>query len=286
MKKNIPLIMMLTFSSLSFAQSGDGSPAEKPVDPTKTVKENGRTYNFNFYNDGEAALPPSSTTVKVPEAAPVKEPVVTAPKAEVLETKYSDPEKSKRSGVAIVGGYFTKSYNQGDEEFPYEEVWDDQYRSAQLKSYTGLSVGLSFISQYDFSVEPKFMIGRMSVNNGGGSGRHFEGKMPGLRIDFKNKYWLSDHFGLFLGFGAYGYGGELKAKDSIYSYSPYAQSDDEKIRINGFGGDLNIGPTLQIGNLSLDGGIGYGIESNRISGHQDDVIMSNWNILLNLSLKI
>jgi len=282
----IILMFFFTFSGLSHAQSEDGIASDNSEDSVKSLGNNGRTYNFNFYNNDEVVAPSKSTTANMPEHVSKKAPKPSTSTAAASEIKVIKPEKTSRSGVAIVGGYFSKSYNQGHEEFPYEEVWDDQFRSAQLKSYTGLAVGLSFISKYDFSVEPKFMIGRMSVNNGGGSGRYFEGKIPGLRIDFKNKYWLSEHFGLFLGMGAYGYGGDLKAKsyNPSYSYDPFGEG--EKISINGFGGDLNIGPTLQIGNLSLEGGIGYGIESNRVSGHQDDVIMSNWNIILNLSFKI
>jgi len=158
-------------------------------------------------------------------------------------------------------------------------------RSATLDSYSGFSLGMSFISSYDFSIEPKIMIGKMTAKNAGGSQRKFEGKVPGFRVDFKNKYWISDHFGIFLALGGYGYVGKLKEANRSYFY--YSEDDDSSsINARGFGGDVSVGPVWQLGSVYLDGGVGYGLESSKLSGYGDDVTLGNLNLQANLSIRI
>jgi len=273
MKKNILILVGFVFSGPAIAQG------------QKTIKNNGRTYNFNFYNDGDV----DKSTVPITSKAPVVTPVV-AP-ATVSVDKKTDPEKLKRSGVAFIGGYFSKNYSastrksEGEPFLLLDLEIMTRHSLARLDSYRGLSLGMSFISSYDFSIEPRFMIGKMRAKYVGSSELNFEGKVPGLRVDFRNKYWITDNFGLFLGLGLYGYTGKLKESRNPKSYY-HVFDDPEEIRVRGFGADLNIGPVVQLGSVFLDGGVGYGLESSQLSGYGDDVTLRHLNLQANLSIRI
>jgi len=242
------------------------------------------TYNFNFYNDGQVVQP----VAPVAPVAPVVVPVV-APAPVQSQEKHADPEKLKRSGVALVGGYFSKSYlgsKKSFEEGPYWSNGEYHYTSsgsAKLDYYRGVSVGLSFISSYDFSIEPKLLIGKMSAESMNRLGQKYQGNVPGFRIDFKNKYWISDHFGIFLGIGGYGYTGKLK---DTTTYNRFSRDNENSINTRGFGADVNIGPVIQIGSVYLDGGVGYGLESSSLSGADNDEKLGNWNLQTNLTVRI
>ncbi|MBT3982757.1 MAG: hypothetical protein HOE90_15465 [Bacteriovoracaceae bacterium] len=259
MIKNILIIVMFVFSALASAQNAEELEIKKMVASNSNKKQNGRTYNFNFYN-GDEEFGPSG-------------------KAGVSEIKKTEHQKTNESEFAIVAGYFSKSYNQGNESFPYEVGWNQPGRSAKLQSYKGLSVGARFINKYGFSIEPKVLIGNLLMNSGPLGARGFEGKVPGLRVDLKSLYRFSDSFGLSFAIGAYGYNGSLDRVDDKYSYT-----DDRNV--NGLGGDSFIGPGLKLRNVFIDGGIGYGVESSKIFSHMKRAIVSNWNVLANLSLRI
>lgn len=223
-----------------------------------------QNYNFNFYNgdvvQSENGIDQRVEKINAPTqvplapatpAAPLTPPgMIQPPVTSVAESK--DPEKLKRTGIALLAGY---------SHLTTHDV-NGFLTDMNTQSLRG---GLSFVSSYDFNVDAEFVGSQVEGNLiVDGVQDNIKGQVPGGSLGLRNNYWLTDGFGLALGANARGMNGKVRGEQNDY-------------KISSIGGALSVGPVFQIGKVQLQLSYEYGLDNITVRGKGDsDFSQSKW----------